>query len=99
MKTYKRICIAASLWMIGGVASVVWAQSGNGIIFGTVTDQSGAVVSTAAITATNIATGIWNHAKPDKSANYVTPALPAATYSIRCESTGFQTIERTGILL
>ncbi len=87
------------LWMVGGVASAVWAQSGNGIIFGTVTDQSGAVVSTAEITATNVATGISEHAKTDESGNYVIPALPAATYTIRCESTGFQTIERTGVLL
>jgi hypothetical protein len=99
MKTYKSICIAATLWMIGGVASAVWAQSGNSIIFGTVTDQSGAVVGTADITATNVATGISEHVKTDDSGNYIIPALPAATYSIRCESTGFQTIERTGVLL
>ena len=77
----------------------VWGQTGSGIIFGTVTDPTGAVVSGAEMTVTNVATGITEHVAADASGNYVVPDLPAATYSISCTSAGFRTLERTGILL
>src|SRR5450631_3449628 len=99
MKNYRSVCILIALWITGGVVSALWAQSGNGIIFGTVTDPSGAVVSTAVVTATNVATGISEKANADQSGNYIIADLPAATYSITCTATGFRTIERTGILL
>ena len=99
MKSYKSVCILATLWMIGGMVSALWAQSGNGIIFGTVTDPTGAVVSTAVITATNVATGAVEKANADQSGNYVIADLPTATYSLTCTAAGFQTVERTGILL
>ena len=51
------------------------------------------------ITATNVATGASEKANSDESGNYVLADLPAATYSITCTATGFQTVERTGILL
>jgi hypothetical protein len=82
-----------------GMCSAVWAQSGVGIIFGTVTDPSGALVAGAEITATNTATSISEKATTDQSGNYVLADLPASTYSITGAASGFQTIERTGILL
>jgi hypothetical protein len=80
-------------------SSALWAQSSSGIIFGTVTDPSGAVVSGAAVTATNVATGTTRKANSDDSGNYVLTDLAAATYSLSCSATGFRTTERTGILL
>jgi hypothetical protein len=99
VKTYRSVCILATLWMTGAMASTLWAQSGNAIIFGTVTDQTGAVVSGAAIVATNVATGASEKANSDDSGNYVLADLRAATYSITCTATGFQTVERTNIQL
>ena len=99
MKTYRSVCMLAILWMIGGMVSALWAQSGSGIIFGTVTIRRPCMVSTAVITATNVATGTVEKANADQSGNYVIADLPAATYSITCTANGFQTIERTGILL
>jgi hypothetical protein len=97
MRAYK--ITLATLCIIGAVSSTLWAQSGNGIIFGTVTDPSGAVVSTAQVTAINAATGISEKVTTDQSGNYVIPDLPATTYNITCEAAGFRTLERTGILL
>lgn len=84
---------------MGAGFSALWAQSGRSIIFGTVTDPTGAIVSTADITVTNVATGITESAKPDESGNYVIADLPAATYNVTCKAVGFQTVERTGVLL
>jgi hypothetical protein len=99
MRTHRNFCILVTMWMIGAMSSTLWAQSGNGLIFGTVTDPTGAVVSTAEITATNTATGISEKATTDQSGNFVIADLPAATYSITCAAAGFQTIEKTGILI
>jgi hypothetical protein len=99
VKTYRSVRILATLWMTGAMVSALWAQSGNGIIFGTVADQTGALVSGAVITATNVATGASEKANSDDSGNYVLADLHAATYSITCTAAGFQTVERTGIQL
>ena len=97
MKNFRTICTLAGIWT--AILATLWGQSGRTILFGTVTDPTGAVVSTAVITATNVATGISAKANTDESGNYVIADLPAATYSITCTAAGFQTIERTGILL
>lgn len=78
---------------------VLRAQTGSGVIFGTVTDPSGAVISTARVTVTNTATGTTQMAQTDDSGNYVVTALHAATYSITCEAPGFKTTQRAGIVL
>jgi outer membrane receptor protein involved in Fe transport len=97
MKNYRTICTLAAIWT--AMLTTLWGQSGRSILFGTVTDPTGAVVSTAVVTATNVATGISEKANTDESGNYVMADLPAATYSITCTAAGFQTVERTGILL
>jgi hypothetical protein len=95
----KVIRSLVAAWIMAAFCSCVWGQTGSGIIFGTVTDPTGAVVSGAEMTVTNVATGITEHVTADASGNYVVPDLPAATYSISCTSAGFRTLERTGILL
>ena len=91
-----RLCV---LSIIALSSLGAWAQSGRGIIFGTVTDAQGALVTNAEISVTNQATGFTEKVKSDQAGNYIVTDLPAATYSITCEATGFRTIERTGILL
>jgi outer membrane receptor protein involved in Fe transport len=97
MKNYRTVCTLAAIWT--AMLTTLWGQSGRTILFGTVTDPTGALVSTAVITATNVATGVSEKANTDESGNYVIADLPPATYSITCIAAGFQTIERTGILL
>jgi hypothetical protein len=98
MRPFRNVLMALCIITAAG-SSALWAQSSSGIIFGTVTDPSGAVVSGAAVTATNVATGTTLKANSDESGNYVLTDLPAATYSLSCFATGFRTTERTGILL
>ena len=54
------------------VTSSLLAQ-GNAVIFGTVTDQSGAVLSQAEVTATNEATGTAETVKSNTAGNYIFP--------------------------
>src|SRR5882757_8757977 len=57
------------------------AQKTTGTITGVVTDQAGAVIPVADVTATNVENGATRTAKSGGSGEYVTPALRAGTYN------------------
>ncbi len=72
-------------------ASWLHAQGGAyGTISGTVTDNSGAVVATASIDVTNIATNVTKHAETSSSGGYIVPYLPPGTYRVTAQATGFE---------
>lgn len=68
---------------------IVFAQSDRGSITGSVTDPSGGAVPNVAVTATNEATGVQSHTKTTGDGYYTIPNLPAASYSLTVEATGF----------
>ena len=66
---------------------------------GRVTDQTGAAVPEAAITARNVDTGITRTTTTDQAARYEIPALPVGSYEVDAAKSGFERLVRTGILL
>jgi len=66
---------------------------------GRVTDQTGAAVSGAAVTATNLDTGLARTAVTNQSGMYELLALPIGQYEMRAKKDGFAEEVRTGILL
>ena len=81
---------------LAGVA--LYAQTPTGIIQGTVTDATGAVVPNAAITITNKATGIARSVSANASGLYSAPALNAGDYEVKAAVTGFKTVVRDATL-
>src|SRR4030095_14010563 len=71
-------------------ATYVCAQS-TATIEGLVTDQSGALITSARITARNPKIGISRTAVTDNSGRYQIPALPVGDYELEINATGFQT--------
>lgn len=69
--------------------TLAFAQSDRGSITGLVTDQSGAVVSNAKVTATDINTGEERSTNTDSRGNYTLPEVRASTYKITAEAPGF----------
>ena len=71
-----------------GVCSMIpaLAQVTTGIVAGTVTDQTGAVVPDAPVTITNTATGATRTMNTNSSGGYRFEALPQGTYQVRCKS-------------
>src|SRR4051812_7217036 len=76
------------------MASVSWAQSTNasGAIQGTVTDQSGAVLSNATVTITNTGTGQKITRNTTDSGTYSSGPLSPGDYTVRVETRGFQSV-------
>jgi outer membrane receptor protein involved in Fe transport len=75
------------------------AQVINGTILGRLTDQSGAVVSGAAVTALSTDTGLTRRTVSSPQGDYVIPLLPVGTYRVRVEKAGFKAQEQTNLVL
>jgi len=75
------------------------AQFDTGTINGTATDASGAVVGHAAITVTNVGTGIQKSFVTDQNGNFVASSLPYGTYVVRVGASGFAETKSAPIVL
>jgi Carboxypeptidase regulatory-like domain len=66
---------------------------------GRVTDQTGATIAGATVTATDLDTGVVRTAVTNQSGMYQLPYLPIGQYELRTKKDGFAEAVRTGILL
>uniref|UniRef100_A0A7V5CTX8 TonB-dependent receptor n=1 Tax=Acidobacterium capsulatum TaxID=33075 RepID=A0A7V5CTX8_9BACT len=71
-------------------AAGAYAQSDNGSITGTVTDQTGAVIPGAAITVSNTDTGLTFHSASNASGEFHIFAVPRGNYKADVTAPGFQ---------
>ncbi|HEV7522535.1 MAG TPA: TonB-dependent receptor, partial [Candidatus Angelobacter sp.] len=74
------------------LSGMVYAQGvgASGDIRGTVTDPSGAVVTSANVTATDLAKGIKHTVTTDSNGQFRLTGLQPATYSLSVSKSGFQ---------
>ena len=90
--------ISQSAWLSLAVAAIIplllcciaTAQSTTGSIYGQITDQSGALVVDANVTARNQATGVNYPGKSDGQGNYAVFNLMPGVYSVTVEKEGFE---------
>src|SRR5579863_10136276 len=68
-------------------------------IIGTVTDPTGAAVPNAAITVTNVETGLARNLTTGSDGTYVAPDLHIGHYTVRAIAAGFKAIEQKDIVL
>ena len=80
-------------------ATLIQAQTYQGRILGSVSDQTGAVVSGAKVTIINRATGVSRTLTTGAAGEYVAPNLEPGPYSITVEAASFKKAERTGLTL
>ena len=80
-------------------ASLVAGQQSGASLSGIVTDPSGAVITTAKVTATNDATGVTITTTTNSSGYYSFPALQPGTYTVRVSATGFKTSVQQNVVL
>ncbi|HVC47062.1 MAG TPA: carboxypeptidase regulatory-like domain-containing protein [Terracidiphilus sp.] len=68
-----------------------WSQTTSGDVVGTVLDRSGAAISDAAVSATNVATGVVTKTTAGKQGDFHIPNLQVGTYNITGAAPGFAT--------
>ena len=71
--------------------ALVSAQTGAASLTGIITDQTGAVVPGATVTATNQATNVDYTAVSNEAGNYTISSLPVGTYVVKAELSRFKT--------
>ena len=90
----KRISLSILLALGFSWSVLVFGQAPTGIISGTVTDESGALVPNATITITNKGTGVARNITSNTDGTFSAAALPAGQYDVRAEVQGFRTTLR-----
>lgn len=82
---------ALALMLSVFLAGPALAQSFRGSVLGTVSDESGAVVAGATVTAKSVATGVTRSTVTDESGDFAIAELPVGVYEISVQREGFQT--------
>ncbi|MGC9197587.1 MAG: TonB-dependent receptor domain-containing protein [Acidobacteriaceae bacterium] len=99
-KLSLRFTIMACLLAILSIASpVLLAQIDTGTVTGTVEDNSGAVISHATVTLTNVATGVKAIKQSNSTGNYVFPGVTPGTYRIDSQASGFENYLEQGLIV
>src|SRR6202047_1314182 len=99
------ISFRKALQLLGGAMGVLllslplFSQGNLGRILGTVTDQSGGVVSGAMVTVVDTDRGVTKTLVTNEAGEYNAPTLNPGTYKVRVEAKGFKTIERQNVVL
>ena len=75
------------------------AQTGTSRISGTVTDQTGAIIPGANVTAKSEATGVTQTQTTTGAGLYAFPSLPVGHYTVTVEKQGFKTAVQTNNVL
>ena len=86
---HATLLLSLLLWTSGSVH----AQN-TGLITGSITDQSGAVIPNATITIIQKATGVERHITANAEGIYSAPSLQAGDYDVRVEVQGFRSFVR-----
>ncbi len=92
----RKCLVYAALMMMP--CSVLMAQSSTGIS-GTVTDSTGALVLTADVTATNMASGAVTHVLTDANGAYQLNGLRPGKYKIVVAKPGFKPFQQDGLVV
>ena len=93
--------VSLSLFLLWGVlvfsGAVVYAQTGQGTLTGSITDSSGAVIPAVAVVVKNENTGFTYNAVTNEEGIYRVPYLNAGMYEVTYEATGFRRMVRNGV--
>ncbi|WP_260473139.1 TonB-dependent receptor [Edaphobacter aggregans] len=83
-----------ALWLPSALGQVT-----SGSIYGTVTDQTSAVIPGAVVTATNLSTSAARTTKTDTSGDYSFPVLDPGDYNVAVQMVGFQSQTQANLRL
>jgi hypothetical protein len=92
-----RLILAVAL--VAALAGPARAQSSNGALHGTVTDQGGGVLPGVTVKLQSSATGLAREVVTNASGVYVFNFLPSGEYEVTAELTGFKSVRRADIKL
>lgn len=90
------VCLVC-VWLVVGVGRAAGAQVGAGTLTGTVSDQGGAAVQGATVTAIAVDTNRSRATLSAADGGFALVGVAPGDYRLRVESPGFRTFERAGL--
>jgi|HubBroStandDraft_6_1064221.scaffolds.fasta_scaffold14903_1 outer membrane receptor protein involved in Fe transport len=99
MNTSKLVLRFALVLVAFLLPVAMFAQTSNGTVVGTVTDQSGAVVPKASVKAESIVLAISRETTTDASGGYRLESLAPGTYSMTFTAPGFDVYQVNDVLV
>jgi len=90
--------IALVVLLLGGTFTALGQQI-TGTLTGTVKDEQGALIPSATIKATNIATGFSRSTLADSEGTYRIPYLPVGRYNVEVKASGFKSFVQQNIAI
>ncbi len=80
-------------------STALFAQTNEGILTGTVTDQTGAAIPNAKVTAKNNATGSSFDTATSSDGSFRFPALAIGQYDVTASAPGFSTVTQSNVTI
>ena len=91
------IALIVCTLMLATSVSRLSAQVATGRITGRVTDSTGAVISSATVTITSVATGVAQTVRTGAGGDYVFEAVNPGSYTLKVEAVGFASYTAEGV--
>ena len=95
---FRLLSLIACALLVSSVMPM-YAQVSTATMFGTVTDETGAVVPNATVTLIQTDTNFTRVSTTNGNGEFHEEFLPIGPYKVRVASPGFKTLERSGIVL
>jgi hypothetical protein len=95
----RTFVVLAAAFLILASGGVVWSQTVQGVITGTITDPTGAVVPNATVTITNTGTGLSQAVTTGSDGSYRFPLVPPGSYTVEIKAANFATVKISGIVV
>src|SRR5205807_5984563 len=95
----RTFCVLFAAFLVLAVCGVAWSQTVQGVITGTITDPTGAVVPGATVTITNVGTNISQTTTTGSDGSYRFPLVPPGTYTLEVKAANFGGVRVSGIVV
>ena len=96
LRSFAILAVALLILASGGA---VWSQTVQGVITGTVTDPTGAVVPGATVTITNVGTNISQSTTTGSDGSYRFSLVPPGTYTLEVKAANFAAVRASGLVV
>jgi hypothetical protein len=93
------VCLVVGAFLSFVPVTPLIAQGALAEVNGTAVDQSGAVLPGVTVTLTEETTGLVRTVVTNEAGRWVLPALQPGRYAVKAELAGFQTQNRTGVVV
>src|SRR5437899_6084086 len=95
----RTFLVLFAAFLVLAASGVAWSQTVQGVITGTITDPTGAVVPGATVTITNVGTNASQSATTGSDGSYRFPLVPSGAYTIEVKAANFAVVRASGIVV